>query len=68
MDGGLRRLGERFCFLVLGYLIATAAQSWDGPRHLIPLYFLIGGLILAARWAVVTSRNRRDAERANHPG
>jgi hypothetical protein len=61
MDSGIARYGERFCCIMLGYLIATASQSWDGPTHLIPVYALIGGLILVARWAVVTSRNRRDA-------
>jgi hypothetical protein len=68
MDGGLERFGERLCYMGAGYLIATGVQSWDGPRHLIPVYILIAGLILAARWAVVTSRNRRDARRANQPG
>jgi len=62
------RLVERICFIGLGYLIATASRSWDAPPHLIFLYVGIGGLILAARWAVVTGRERRDAERPYKPG
>ena len=64
MDNSPARVGEQLCLLVLGYMIGTTSRSWDVPTHLIPVYIVIGGLILAARWAVVRARNRRDAERA----
>ena len=68
MGGSPARLAERICFIALGYLIATASRSWDAPPHLILMYVGIAGLILVARWAVVTGRDRRDAERAKKAG
>ena len=63
MDTTLARLGERLCFIILGFMIAQAFEKWQVPADAIPVYAVIGVLILAARWAVVARRNRRDAAR-----
>jgi len=61
MNSYSERLGERFCFVMLGVMIGELYEKWDAPARAIPVYAGIGALILVARWAVVTYRNKRDA-------
>jgi hypothetical protein len=63
MTSGFNRFGERLCFVAVGFLIADAAQKWDGPQGLIPVYVAIGAGLVTARWYVVTRRDKRDRER-----
>ena len=63
-----QRVGERLCFIALGWLIGTTAGSYDLSTSLIPAYAAIAVAILAARWAVVSRRERRDRERKASPG
>ncbi len=60
MEPSIRRVLERVLFTVLGYLLASAT-SLTGVQALV--YLGLGLLIVAARWWVVRSRNRRDASR-----
>jgi hypothetical protein len=63
MDKPYARFGERLCCIILGFMIARADQTSQVPDDAIPVYAAIGVLILAARWAVVARRNRRDTAR-----
>jgi hypothetical protein len=58
-----QRVGERLCFIALGWLIGRTAGSYEISTALIPVYAAIAVAILAARWAVVSGRERRDRER-----
>jgi hypothetical protein len=60
----VQRVGERLCFIALGWLIARTAGSYEISPALIPVYAAMAAAILAARWAVVSRRERRDRERA----
>jgi hypothetical protein len=46
---------------MVGLIIGQGYEKWDAPAGAIPVYAGIGALILVARWAVLTYRNKRDA-------
>lgn len=59
----ITRLGERACFVAVGFLISDGVRAWDGPRELIPFYVAMGAAIIVARVWVVSRRGKSDRER-----
>jgi hypothetical protein len=46
--------------LALGFFLGYTVHRYDAPRGAMLVYAVIGTLILAARWAVVRRRERRE--------
>ena len=59
-----QRIGERMCFIALGWELATTVESHELSTSLVALYAAVAVAILAARWVVVSRRERHDRERA----